>query len=316
MRPLGGASVLGVGLAVAMVAGTVSPAFAEPQASSASAPADKTADKADKPADKATDKASCVAALDRAQKSESKKELQRARADFVACASEACPTAVREDCAKSLLAVDTALPTVVFSVTSETGEDVTDVRVEVDGVLAMVSLDGRAFALDPGPHTVRFDRRGARVETTVVAREGEKARVVRASFEKKDPRPAGPPLVSAPPAGRAPAPLVRVETREVSSPPPVLPIALGVLGTAGLGTALYFRVRADSDAKDLRDTCAPACAQGERDALSSKLVVANVSLVVGLTLLGSAALTWIFTPESTHVTTRSSFVTNLTRGTF
>lgn len=315
MRPLGGARVLGVSLAVAMVAGTVSPAFAEPQASSASTPADKSADNADKPADKATDKASCVAALDRAQKSESEKKLQRARADFVACASEACPTAVREDCAKSLLAVDTALPTVVFSVTSETGEDVTDVRVEVDGVLAMVSLDGRAFALDPGPHTVRFDRRGARVETTVVAREGEKARVVRASFEKKDPRPSLLPVPQPAPNATAPA-VVRVETREVSSPPPVLPIALGVLGTAGLGTALYFRVRADSDAKDLRDTCAPACAQGERDALSSKLVVANVSLVVGLTLLGSAALTWIFTPQSTHVTTRSSFVTNLTRGTF
>lgn len=300
MRRLGGARSLSVSLAVAMVAGTVSPAFAEPQASRESAPADK---------------ASCVAALDRAQKSESEKKLQRARADFVACASEACPTAVREDCAKSLLAVDTALPTVVFSVTSETGEDVTDVRVEVDGVLALASLDGRAFALDPGPHTVRFERRGARVESTVVAREGEKARVVRASFEKKDPRPALLPVPQPAPGPAAPA-VVRVETREVSSPPPVLPIMMGVLGTAGLGTALYFRVRADSDANDMRATCAPACDPSQRDALSGKLVAANVSLVVGLTLLGSAALTWIFTPQSTHVTTRSSFVTNLTRGTF
>ncbi len=294
-----------VGSSFAFVAATTAPVSAAPQASAASSPSYK-----------ATDKATCVAALDRAQRSEAEKKLQKARADFVACASEACPTAVREDCAKSLLAVDTAQPTVVFSVTSETGEDVTDVRVEVDGVLAKATLDGRAFALDPGPHTVRFERRGARVETQVVAREGEKARVVRASFEKKDTTvPAVAPQVKAP-APAAKAPLLRIETREVSSPPPVLPLALGVLGTAGLGTALYFRVRADSDAKDLRSTCAPACDPSERDALSSKLVIANVSLGVGLTLLASAALTWIFTPESTHVTTRSSFVTSLTRGTF
>jgi hypothetical protein len=62
----------------------------------------------------------------------------------------------------------------------------------------------------------------------------------------------------------------------------------------------------DADADAMRGSCAPACDQGQRDALSSKLVAANVSLGIGLALLAGAAVTWILTPSSTHTSTRNA----------
>ncbi len=256
---------------------------------------------ADKPP---PDKAARVLALDDAQRLRSQKRLTQARGELVTCASEACPVVVREDCARSLIEVDAAIPTVVLSATGAPGEDVTDAKVSIDGVLVQEKLDGRARALDPGTHVFRFDRAGrAPWSVTLLVLEGEKNRSIVAKLGDA-PAPAGsgpaPSSSSASPGPLALAPVpVPPEGRE-RAPIPVIPVVLAGVGAAALGSALYFRLRADGDADDLRSTCAPSCDPAQRDALSEKLVVANVSLGLGVGALAAAAVTWVLSSRWSH----------------
>ncbi|MBX3189176.1 MAG: hypothetical protein KF819_19290 [Labilithrix sp.] len=229
--------------------------------------------------DKPVDKAECIGHLDRAQSLQSARKFKDARASYLACTNPSCPELLREDCSRSLVDLDANTPTVVFSARAD-GHDIADVRVLLDGEALSSALDGRAVALDPGAHVARFEAigpRGGNVEIRVVAREGEKNRPVTATFAGTQEREAKP----------------KTESGRV----PVLPIILGGTGLLALGGSFYVRLNADSDADEMRRTCAPACDPGMRDALSDKLVVANVALGVGLGAIALAAATWLFDPR-------------------
>lgn len=222
-------------------------------------------------------KAECVSQLDRAQSLQTARKLRDARASYLACSATACPELVREDCARSLVELDATLPTVVFSARAG-GHDVTDARVLLDGEAVASALDGHAVALDPGSHVVRFERAGGGVsEIKLVAREGEKNRAVAATFMDAN----------------APAEKPPVESGRV----PVLPIILGGTGLLALGGSFYVRLDANADAADLHKSCAPSCDPSSRDALSDKLVVANVALGIGIGAIALAAATWLFDPR-------------------
>ena len=226
-------------------------------------------------------KAECVAQLDRAQSLHTARKMRDARASYLACSAAACPEVLREDCSRSLVALDGAIPTVVFSARGDHGHDVTDARVLLDGEAVSSALDGHAVALDPGTHVVRFERAGGGVsEMRIVAREGEKNRSVSATF-----------ITS------APGPEKTTQIRTESGRFPILPVLLGGTGLLALGGSFYVRLNADSDADRLRGSCAPSCDQSSRDALSDKLVVANVALGVGLGAIALAAATWLLDPR-------------------
>jgi hypothetical protein len=223
-------------------------------------------------------KAECVGLLDRAQSLQTARKLRDARASYVSCSVVTCPELVREDCSKSLVELDAAMPSIVFSARAD-GHDVTDARVLLDGEAVASALDGHAVTLDPGAHVVRFERAGGGVsEVRVVAREGEKNRAVSAAF------------VSSTPTAAEKA---KVETGRF----PILPVVLGGTGLLALGGSFYVRLNADSQADHLRSSCAPSCDQASRDALSDKLVVANVALGVGIGFIALAAATWLFDPR-------------------
>ncbi len=226
----------------------------------------------------AAPKAECVSHLDRAQSLQSARKLRDARASYVACAAAACPELVREDCSKSLVELDSSIPTVVFSARADC-HDITDARVLLDGEAVASALDGHAVTLDPGAHLVRFERAGGGVsEVRLVAREGEKNRAVGAAFVTSTPRPPEKPKAE---SGRF----------------PILPVVLGGTGLLALGGSFYMRLNADSQADHLRGSCAPSCDQSSRDALSDKLVVANVALGVGIGFIALAAADWLFDPR-------------------
>jgi hypothetical protein len=226
-------------------------------------------------------KAECVSQLDRAQSLQTARKLREARASYLACSAPACPELLREDCSKSLVELDGTIPTVVFSARAD-GKDVTDARVLLDGEAVSSALDGHAVALDPGTHVIRFERTGGGVsEMRVVAREGEKNRSISATF------------MSSTPAEPEKAAQVRAESGRF----PILPVILGGTGLLALGGSFYVRLNADSDADRLRGSCAPSCDQSSRDALSDKLVVANVALGVGIGAIALAAATWLFDPR-------------------
>jgi hypothetical protein len=226
----------------------------------------------------AAPKAECIAQLDHAQSLQSARKLREARASYLACSAGSCPELLREDCARSLVDLDATIPSVVFSARAD-GHDVTDGRVLLDGEAVSSALDGHAVTLDPGTHVVRFERAGGGVsEMRIVAREGEKNRSVSATFMSSTPEPEKPKVES----GRG---------------FPVLPVILGGTGLLALGGSLYVRLNADSQADQLRGSCAPSCDQSSRDALSDKLVVANVALGVGIGAIALAAATWLFDPR-------------------
>ena len=226
-------------------------------------------------------KAECVAQLDRAQLMHTARKLRAARASYLACSASACPELLREDCSRSLVELDGTIPTVVFSARGEHGHDVTDARVLLDGEAVSSALDGHAVAVDPGTHVVRFERAGGGVsEMRLVAREGEKNRGVSATF-----------MTSTPSTEKA------AREHAESGRFPVLPVILAGTGLLALGGSFYVRLNADSDADRLRGSCAPSCDQSSRDALSDKLVVANVALGVGIGAIALAAATWLFDPR-------------------
>jgi hypothetical protein len=222
-------------------------------------------------------KAECVGQLDRAQSLQTARKLREARASYLACSAPACPELVREDCSKSLVELDATIPTIVFSARAD-GHDVTDARVLLDGEAVSTALDGHSVALDPGNHVARFERTGGGVfETRLVAREGEKNRPVSANFTTTTP--------------------AEKPKTESGRGFPVLPVILGGTGLLALGGSFYVRLNADADADHLRNSCAPSCDQSSRDALSDKLVVANVALGVGIGAIALAAATWLFDPR-------------------
>jgi hypothetical protein len=223
------------------------------------------------PAAATPDKAACVASLDRAQSLESAQRLLDARASYVACASDACPEVVREDCGRLLQAVEATIPSIVLAAEVE-GHDAEDAKAFLDG--ASVALDGHAIQVEPGAHVARFERPGAgAIEVRVVARAGEKNRLVTGTFVV--PRPVAKP--------------VRVEGSRV----PMVPLVLAGTGLLALGGGALFRLQADAQADRMRDACAPACDPAERDALSDKLVMSNVSLGIGIGALAVSAVAWL-----------------------
>lgn len=225
-------------------------------------------------ADAPPSKAACVSALDHAQTSRAGRKLLESRASYVTCSHEACPDMIRDDCSKGLREVDEALPTLVLSASVD-GKDATDAKASLDGERLTGGLQGRAIPVDPGPHVARFERPGSGpVEVKLVAREGEKNRLVTGVFVTPGHAGAG-------------------ATKGEGSKFPVVPVTFAVGGVLALGGAFLVHLDMTSDANELGKSCAPRCAPSERDELSDRLILRNVSLGVGLGALAVAAVTYV-----------------------
>jgi hypothetical protein len=141
----------------------------------------------------ATTKQECISASERAQALETAGKLSEARPQFALCIAEACPGPVREDCAQRLSGVERETPTLVLIAKDSMGNDVSAVRVTMDGQPFVDSLDGRPVAVDPGQHRFVFDGPGAQwAEATLLIHTGEKDRRERVVLESSGERPARP----------------------------------------------------------------------------------------------------------------------------
>lgn len=226
------------------------------------------------------DKQRCVDAFTAAQADKLEHHLLAAKAKALICAAPACPSLVQKECSALLAELDAAIPTVIPRARDEEGQDVLDVHVSIDGVA--VTVDGKAIALDPGKHLVRFEAKGrAPVEQSVMLAEGERLRSVAVVLPRQGDKP--PPPVVAP----APKPVIHDEPGR--GPLPWITASVAVVGFVGFGA---FGLLGRSEILDLRDRC-PRCTQGEIDAANRKLLVADVSL--GVALVGTGLSVWLFT---------------------
>ena len=75
----------------------------------------------------------CFDAYPEAQKHRKAGKLRAAQKELVICSQDACPAAVRRDCAQWLGEVTGELPSVLVVATDPEGKDTAAVRVTVDG---------------------------------------------------------------------------------------------------------------------------------------------------------------------------------------
>jgi hypothetical protein len=218
----------------------------------------------------------CATASEAAQTLLDAHKLLAARAKLLVCARTACPAVIKRDCDELLSRADAAIPTIVLSVQDARGGDVIDAKVLLDGVALPNALQGQALRIDPGSHTLRFERAGSSpVELPVVAHEGERDREIRVRLGAAV---ASQP-VTAPASPVAPA----------TTPPSWAAWTLGGIGVVGFGAFAALAANGQSQYNDCKTS---GCSQSESASLERERVGGFVLLGVGVA--ASAASVWLF----------------------
>jgi hypothetical protein len=223
-----------------------------------------------------------VDAYEQSQRLRREGKLRAAHERLVVCSNRSCPEAAQLDCAHWLAEVEQAQPGAVVTARGPDGQELTDVRVLVDGEVAADRLDGRAIAVDPGLHTVRVETaQGRSLEQSVMFREGEKFRAVAFAFA---------PAASPPPLP-TPAPLQAAE----ANPPgggglPVVSYVLGGIGVAAVAVGTALDILGKDRETTLKNTCAPHCSPSDVQAMRTQVLAGDIALGVGLASLAGAVV--------------------------
>jgi hypothetical protein len=242
----------------------------------------------------------CVESHVEGQKLREQTKLAGARDRFVACAAEACPAVVRKDCAQWLDELDKMIPTIVFITKDQAGNDLSAVRVTVDGSPLADRLDGPALRVDPGEHTFEFFAPGRpRVTKKLVVREGVKERQETIVLAEATGSPA-PPIAAPPPSGdEAPS--------SAGSTQRSLAIAAGGVGVVGIALGTVFGVDARAKWKNAQGACSGPhladcpdhdAAVRDHDAAITSATISTAAFIAGGAALGTAIVLWLTAPKS------------------
>lgn len=227
------------------------------------------------------DREQCAAAAEEAQKLRDEGKYRRAREQMLVCARDVCPGPIKSDCGKWLTEVDRDAPTVVFGAQDSKG-DLADVKVSMDGVSVQDRLDGKPVLVDSGEHTFKFETKdGQTQEQRVILRAAEKARPIIVTFST--PGPAG--GSNGDTGGTSPS-------TSSGGTSLVLPIALAGVAVVGVGLFAVFGLSGTSDVDDL-EKCRPNCSQDSVDSARTKLILADISLGVGVVAAAVSAYLFI-----------------------
>jgi hypothetical protein len=241
--------------------------------------------------------AECVANAEQGQKLQGQGRLLEAKEKFLACGRDACPKVIRTDCTTFEGQVEAALPSVVFAVKDEQGNDLTQVSVIIDGVPTLDQLSGTATPINPGSHTFFFRREGfSPIKATALIREGEKNRVVNARW--------GGPVVAAGGTGSsgtssAGSGKTTNETAHGSTSP-VGWVLLGV-GAVLAGVGTYGLVAGVSDTSSLKNGCSQTlggCTTGQIDSAQTKLWVGDIAAPLGGVAIAAGLFLLLRTPSA------------------
>ncbi|HRG96747.1 MAG TPA: hypothetical protein PLR99_10880 [Polyangiaceae bacterium] len=228
-------------------------------------------------------KAACLAAYEDAQRLRLASKLVAAREQLRVCRADVCPALVRNECEKWLGEVAESLPSVVLSARDPSGRDLLDVTVSVDGA-RVPALDGKAFDVDPGSHTFRFQRGKEVKEEQWLVRQGEHNRVIVG-------------VLGEPP--RAPAPAAAPSARE-PGPQRTIGLVVGGVGVVGVGVAAALGLASNGDASTLRETCGVdrSCTQDQVDAVVGTRTLAGVVAGFGGAALVTGAVLFLTAPSA------------------
>jgi hypothetical protein len=236
----------------------------------------------------ADERAQCAAAADQAQQLRDEGKYRRAREQMYACARDVCPTPIKRDCLQWIGELDNLAPTVVFAA-KRGSQDLYEVKVSMDGVKVADRLDGKPVFVDLGEHTFKFEHEGEVREEKAVIAAGQKLRSINVTFGAPAETPAatpaaGPASTTSPPPG---------EERSGSVVPAVV---VGGIGIVALGAFALFGIQGKNDVDDLQK-CKPSCREQDVDDARTKLIIADISLGVGIVALGVATYMFLTRPK-------------------
>jgi hypothetical protein len=233
-----------------------------------------------------------MGAAESAQELRKQNKLQSAREQLNVCAQAGCPGFVRRDCRSWLAEVDAAMPTLILRALDDAGKPLSDVRVLVDGTIVVPRLGDAPevpLEVDPGPHTVRFERTGSvAAEQRLTIGQGEKRRSITVHLASI----------------RTPAPAARPSAapEEEDRPVPTATYVLGGIGLAALAGFVGFGLAGSSQYHSLENSCKPHCTDDVIAPVRTKFLIANVSLAIAGLAVGAAAIFYFTRPAAGHPT--------------
>ncbi len=240
----------------------------------------------------------CLAASEASLKAANEHQLRAERRSLLVCAAPSCPSAVRKECMSRVERVSAAIPSIVFEAKDENGNDLSEVKVTMNGEVLAERLDGTAISIDPGSHTFVFETEGqTSVSKDLVVGEGVKERheVVQFGVVATAEQAATPPDSSAQASSSG-----GLGTQKV-----VAIVAAGV-GAAGLITGGVFGVLALNKKQNAEQICPAECSGQEGvEAWSDAQTHGNVSTIafaVGGAALAGGIILW-FTAGSSKAST-------------
>jgi hypothetical protein len=240
-------------------------------------------------ANAADEVAVCIKSFDQGQDARDQSKLLEARESFLVCARDVCPQQIRTACSDALTAVSPRIPTLVVAVKDLSGHDVTVGRLLVDKKPVEGALQGTAFSVNPGPHTLRVEHPGTEpFESQVVAREGEQRRIVQVTLKTG---------VSESTSKPVPA----VEKSSSGGGPPTATWIAGGLGVGFLAVSIGFGVSglgAYSDLKKCRESTTCTDYNDQASKTKSQLLLSDVFGGLAVVSFGTAALFWILAPST------------------
>jgi hypothetical protein len=228
----------------------------------------------------------CLSASEAGQRLRDDGKLLEAREQFATCSRDVCPRPVRKDCLQWTEELKASLSSVVLGARDRAGHEVVDVRASVDGRLVASALDGKAIFVDPGPHKVRFEwARGGSLEIDLVAREGERNRIVTVDLPGQEKDRATPP-----------APVTASPRPERSSSRRTAAFLVGGAGLVALGVGAYFGARAISRRAESDKECPNENCSAKGVSLNDQAIgAAWVSdIALGLGVVGAAIGVYLF----------------------
>ncbi len=242
--------------------------------------------------------ADCLSANDQAISLRNDHKLIAARTQLLVCAASSCPSDVRKECIRRIDQINASMPTIVFEPKDGQGNDLTAVRVKMDGEVLAEHLEGMAIPLDPGAHTFTFEVAGQDAVTKqIVVHEGQKDRhevIVVGKAAAHPPSEAAP--VAATPTIAIPGALPEPSTSGAATERTIGLVALGV-GVVGLGVGTVFGLQAMSKHNDANKVCPGACSDRTGvdlwDDARSKGNVATVGFIVGGVGLAAGGILWL-----------------------
>jgi len=232
--------------------------------------------------------AECLAASEASLKSGNEHRLRKERSELLVCAAASCPADIRQECTRRVDEVNTAIPTIIFETKDASGNDLSAVKVSMDGQVLAERLEGSALSIDPGAHTFVFETAGqAPVTKQFVIRESQKNRHEAIRL--------GSPAASSTPT---------TASTELGTQKTVAIVAGGV-GVVGIAVGSVFGFVAMARKNDAESACPADCSDQRgmnlwQDAGRAGNVSTAAFIAGGVMLAGGAALWLTAKPDSNH----------------